>query len=409
MSPWLPFEWIAATRFLREGRTQSLLIIVGVGVGVSVIVFMSALLSGLQSNLVKRTLSSQSHIVLLPPEEIARPLDGSESGKSAGPLIQKQAQRLRSIDQWQNIRSRLEKMPEIAAVSPVASGPAFAVRGDANKSVSLIGIEPENYNRVIGLEERIVAGRLRLNAGEAVIGIELAKDLGAAVGDKLRLNTGNGANDTLTITGLFDLGNKGVNARNVYVGLRSAQSLLDLVGGVSSIDLSLRDIYAAEGLALKISAETGLQADSWIKTNAQFFTALTSQRISSNVIRFFIGLSVAFGIASVLVVSVVQRSKEIGILRAMGASRGQMLRTFLLQGGIVGLLGSLLGSALASSFLAIWRMLALNPDGTPMFMIEVEPELILIAAGGATLVGILAALMPARRAANLDPVVAIRG
>jgi len=409
MSPWLPFEWIAATRFLREGRTQSLLIIVGVGVGVSVIVFMSALLSGLQSNLVKRTLSSQSHIVLLPPEEIARPLDGGESGRSAGPLIQKQAQRLRSIDQWQNIRSRLEKMPEIAAVSPVASGPAFAVRGDANKSVSLIGIEPENYNRVIGLEERIVAGRLRLNAGEAVIGIELAKDLGAAVGDKLRLNTVSGANDTLTITGLFDLGNKGVNARNVYVGLRSAQSLLDLVGGVSSIDLSLRDIYAAEGLALKIAAETGLQADSWIKTNAQFFTALTSQRISSNVIRFFIGLSVAFGIASVLVVSVVQRSKEIGILRAMGASRGQMLRTFLLQGGIVGLLGSLLGSALASSFLAIWRMLALNPDGTPMFMIEVEPELILIAAGGATLVGILAALMPARRAANLDPVVAIRG
>ena len=326
MSPWLPFEWIAATRFLREGRTQSLLIIVGVGVGVSVIVFMSALLSGLQSNLVKRTLSSQSHIVLLPPEEIARPLNGDKSG----PLIQKQAQRLRSIDQWQNIRGRLEKMPEIAAVSPVASGPAFAVRGDANKSVSLIGIEPENYNRVIGLEERIVAGRLRLNAGEAVIGIELAKDLGATVGDKLRLNTGNGANDTLTITGLFDLGNKGVNARNVYVGLRSAQSLLDLVGGVSSIDLSLRDIYAAEGLALKIAAETGLQADSWIKTNAQFFTALTSQRISSNVIRFFIGLSVAFGIASVLVVSVVQRSKEIGILRAMGASRGQILRTFCL-------------------------------------------------------------------------------
>jgi lipoprotein-releasing system permease protein len=405
MSPWLPFEWIAATRFLREGRTQSLLIIVGVGVGVSVIVFMSALLAGLQSNLVKRTLSSQSHIVLLPPEEIARPLQRNP----AGPLIQKQAQRLRSIDQWQNIRGRLEKMPEILAVSPVASGPAFAVRGDANKSVSLIGIEPENYNRVIGLEERIVAGRLRLNAGEAVIGIELAKDLGAAVGDKLRLNTGNGANDTLTITGLFDLGNKGVNGRNVYVGLRSAQSLLDLVGGVSSIDLSLRDIYAAEGLALKIASETGLQADSWIKTNAQFFTALTSQRISSNVIRFFIALSVAFGIASVLVVSVVQRSKEIGILRAMGATRGQMLRTFLLQGGIVGLLGSLLGSTLAWLFLALWRALALNPDGTPMFMITVEPGLIALAAGGASLVGILAALIPARRAANLDPVVAIRG
>ena len=405
MQTWLPFEWIAATRFLREGRTQSLLIVVGVGVGVSVIVFMSALLSGLQSNLVNRTLSSQAHIVLLPPEEIARP----QTGSAFGSLIQKQAQRLRSIDQWQKIRGQLEKRPEFAAVSPVASGPAFAVRGDANKSVTLLGIEPENYNRVIDLQNRIVSGHLRLNAGETVIGVELAKDLGAAVGDKLRLNTSSGATDTLTIVGLFDLGNKGVNGRNVYVGLRTAQTLLDLVGGVSSIDLSLRNIYIAETLAQSIAGETGLQADSWIKTNAQFFTALSSQKISSNVIRFFIALSVAFGIASVLVVSVVQRSKEIGILRAMGATRRQILRTFLLQGGIVGLLGSFLGTALAWLFLALWRAMAKNPDGTPMFMITVEPELFAIAAAGATLVGILAALMPARRAANLDPVVAIRG
>ena len=404
MPNWLPFEWIAAIRFLREGRTQSLLIIVGVGVGVSVIVFMSALLSGLQANLVKRTLSSQAHLVLLPPEEIARP-----QSREGGALIQKQAQRLRSIDQWQALRGRLEKMPEIAAVSPVASGPAFAVRGDANKSISLIGIEIENYIRVIELDQKMVRGSLRVNAGEAVIGVELARDLGADLGDKLRINTSNGSKDTLTIVGLFDLGNKAANARNVYVGLRTAQSLLDLPGGISNIDLALHDMYQAEKLAQRLNAETGLVADSWIKTNAQFFTALTSQRISSNVIRFFIGLSVAFGIASVLVVSVVQRSKEIGILRAMGASQGQMLRTFLLQGGIVGLLGSFLGSALASLFLALWRTLAVNPDGTPMFMIEVEPGLVLIAAAGATLVGVLAALMPARKAAALDPVVAIRG
>jgi lipoprotein-releasing system permease protein len=408
MHPWLPFEWIAATRFLREGRMQSLLIIVGVGVGVSVIVFMSALLSGLQSNLVRRTLSSQAHIVLLPPEEVARPLRQGDA-KLLGPLVQKQAQRLRPIDQWQKIRDRLSSLPEIAAVSPIASGPAFAVRGDANKSVTLLGIEPEHYIRIIALDQKIVAGQLRLNSGEAVIGNELARDLGAGVGDKLRLNSSTGATDTLTITGLFDLGNKGVNARNVYVSLRSAQTLLDLVGGISSLDLSVHDIFAAEALAQRLAAETGLQADSWIKTNSQFFAALSSQQISSNVIRFFIGLSVAFGIASVLVVSVVQRAKEIGILRAMGATRGQLLRTFLLQGGIVGLCGSLLGSALAWLFLALWRTLARAPDGTPLFMITVEAPLVLIAAAGATLVGILAAFIPARRAAGLDPVVAIRG
>ena len=406
MKPWVPFEWIAALRFLREGRMQSVLIIVGVGVGVAVIVFMSALLSGLQSNLIKRTLSSQAHIVLLPPEEVARPQVAADH---TALRLQKQAQRLRSIDQWQQLRDRLQSWPEIAALSPVASGPAFAVRGDANKAISLVGIEPERYNRVISLADRLTAGELRVGSGEAVIGIELAKDLGADVGDKLRIATADGTGETLTITGLFDLGNKAVNARNIYVGLRTAQTLLGLVGGVSNIDLALHDLDLAEALAQRIAGETGLTADSWMRTNAQFVTALTSQRVSSNVIRFFVGLSVAFGIASVLVVSVIQRSKEIGILRAMGATQAQMLRIFLLQGGIVGFMGSLLGSALAWFFLALWRLMAVNPDGTPLFVIGVEPSLVFIAAGGASLVGILAALLPARRAAALDPVVAIRG
>ena len=137
MKSWMPFEWIAALRFLQEGRMQSLLIIVGVGVGVAVIVFMSALLSGLQANLVRRTLSSQAHVVLLPAEEVARP---QAAGEGVAARVQKQAQRLRSIDQWQQLRARLEGWPEIAAVSPMASGPAFAVRGDASKAVTLLGV-----------------------------------------------------------------------------------------------------------------------------------------------------------------------------------------------------------------------------------------------------------------------------
>ena len=171
----------------------------------------------------------------------------------------------------------------------------------------------------------------------------------------------------------------------------------------------MRDPFAAEIAAQAIQAETGLEADSWIRTNAQFFSAMSAQAISNSVIRFFVGLTAALGIASVLVVSVVQKSKEIGILRAMGASRGQVLRLFLLQGGIMGLAGSLLGSLMGWSFLIFWRGLAKNPDGTPLFVIVMEPQLFIFTAIGATLVGILAAVVPARRAAQLDPVVAIRG
>lgn len=165
----------------------------------------------------------------------------------------------------------------------------------------------------------------------------------------------------------------------------------------------------AEVIAQSIANETGLDALSWIATNNQLFVALNAQTFSSAMIRVFVALSVAAGIASVLVVSVVQRSKDVGILRAMGGSRGQILRVFLIQGAVVGLLGSIIGSLLATGLMAAWRSVARNPDGTPMFALTVDPHLYVWAALIATLTGLLAAVTPAIRAARLEPVVAIRG
>jgi lipoprotein-releasing system permease protein len=403
-----PFEWIAAARFMREGMAQTLLIVTGVALGVGVIVFMSALVAGLQSNIIRRTLNYVAPIEIVPPEQVARPQRAEEDGQVAA-TVQPRSQQLRSIDQWQKVLAQVNEVPGVIAATPVVSGPGFALRGDANKAVSITGIEPDSYLRVIGLGDKIVAGKLVLGTSDIVIGIELAKDLGAGVGDKLRLTTAIGAAETLTVAAIFDFGNKGVNERNVYIGLRTAQNLLDLVGGVSSIQIKVGDPFAAELIAQDIESRTGLEADSWIKTNAQFFTAMAAQRLSNTLIRFFVGLTAALGIASVLVVSVVQKSKEIGILRAMGSSRGQVLRLFLLQGAFMGLVGSLIGCGIGWLFLLAWRGVARNPDGTPIFVIEVEPKLFLMAAVGATLVGTLAAVVPARRAAQLDPAVAIRG
>jgi lipoprotein-releasing system permease protein len=403
-----PFEWIAAMRFMRDGLMQTLLIMFGVAIGVAVIVFMSALLTGLQSNLFRRTLNYQAQIVINPPEDVARPLRGGGPVAEAA-LVQPRSQRLHSVDQWQKVRDLIERMPDVVAVTPVVSGPGFATRGDANKAVNITGIEPDTYLRIIALREKIVAGRMSVGNSEVVIGIELASNLGVKVGDKLNLSTASGAMQTLTISGIFDFGNKGVNGRNVYVGLRVAQSMLDLVGGVSSIELNVRDPFLAETTAQQITAQTHLQADSWIRTNAQFFTAMSAQTLSNNFIRFFVGLTAALGIASVLVVSVVQKSREIGILRAMGTTRQQILRLFLIQGGVMGLVGSLFGSALGALFLSFWRGMARNADGTQMFVITISPSLFVIAAVGATLIGVLAAMAPARRAARLDPAVAIRG
>lgn len=408
LTSWLPFEWIVAIRFLREGRLQTLFIIAGVAIGVGVIVFMSALMTGLQSNFIKRVLSAQSHIQLLPPKEIAQP-QRIGADQINGAIIQPPLQRLKSIDQWQSVATQISAMPGVLVVSPVAGGSALLVRGSVNRAITVSGVEPEMYYRIVNLNEKIVRGNARLTGTDILIGTDLATDLGVQVGDKLRITTASGASSVLAIIGIFDLGNKGANQRNTYVALRTAQSLLGFPGGVSSLEVTVRDVYAAEVIAQRITAATGVEADSWIKNSAQFFTAISAQTTANTAIRFFVGLSVALGIASVLVVVVVQKSREIGILRAMGISQGQILRVFLLQGGLLGLGGALVGSAIGGGGLMLWQHFALNADGTPMFPLIFDAELLGIALALATVTGLVAAVAPAMRAARLDPVVAIGG
>lgn len=408
MNRWLPFEWTAAVRFLREGRMQTLFIIVGIAIGVGVIVFMSAMLAGLEANFIKRVLTSQPQIQLLAPDQIARPLRNGP-GEFEDATVQHPSQRVISIDQWPKIRDQMLAMAEVTAVSPTILGSVLAVRGDASRAVTLTGVEPDSYFKIVRVPDYIVAGDPRLTSEDIIIGIELAKDLGAAVGDKLNIQAASGANRILTIAGLVDLGNKGVNQRVSFVALRTAQSLLGMIGGVTTIDITVQDIYAAEEIARRIQAANAVEADSWIKTNAQFFTAVQAQKNTNTLIRLFVAMSVAFGIAAVLVVSVIQRSREIGILRAMGTSRGQILRVFLLQGGLLGFVGSLFGAALGAFALIYWHSVARQTDGSELFPLILERRLFILTALLATITGLLAATAPAVRAAKLDPVVAIRG
>ena len=408
MNPVLPFEWVLATRFLREGLLQTLFIISGVALGVSVIVFMSALLTGLQSSIFKTLLDYQAQIVISPPDEAPRALRRGE-GTEFATLVQPKAQRPRSIDQWQKVRDVTLAIPGVLVVAPVVDGAAFILRGDANTGVAMRGIEPESYLRLIALKEKIIAGKADVGSADIVIGSKLAMDLGVSTGDKLTLQAASGVSTVLFVSGIFDFGNQGQNTGSVYVALRTAQSLLGLPGSVTSLQLKTAAPFDAESLAQQIEAQPGIKIESWIKTNAEFFKALSGQTMSFFVIRLFVGLTAALGIASVLVVSVVQKSKEIGILRATGTTRGQILGVFLLQGAILGLLGSLFGSIMGWLFLIAWRGFAINDAGVPFFVLEAGPSLYLVVALGATLVGTLSALFPAQRAARLDPAVAIRG
>jgi lipoprotein-releasing system permease protein len=401
---WLPLEAMLALRFLREGRLQSSMVLAGVTAGVAVTVFLTQLIAQLQSAIIDRVMGSQAHVVIQPTQEqvLRLPSDQAQAAQ-----VQPRLQRQRAVDQWERVAALAAATPGVLAVSPVVTGPALVTRGAAVQSVTLLGVRAEDYRQVVHMDGYMIAGRFELSTSGTLIGRELAEDLGLQLGDKQRVSTGS-RSQVLTITGLFDMGSRELNRRRIFTTLRLAQTLLDMPGSVSVIDLSVADLFAANAVADPLREQTGLRVESWMQTNAGLLNALSNQTISNNLIRGFVVAIVALGISSVLVVSVVQKQREIGILRAMGAGRRQIMWVFLLQGALMGVLGSALGALLAYGLLVLFSHIFKAPDGSAMYVAVLDVALVLGAGVLACAVGMLAAFMPARRAARMDPVQAIR-
>ena len=407
MFSWPGFEVRVSLRFLREGRMQTLLIIVGVAAGVAVIAYISALISGLQANTLAKTLGAQAHISMRAPDDLVSPARPATHDELLLTETQPRAQRLRSVANWQALLPLLERRPDIQAVSPTVSGSGLALRGEATQAIALVGVDLDRYDRVVGLRSKVVSGSARLSPGDAIIGRELAADLGVRAGDRLTLQTG-GLTSAVLVTALVDFGVKEQNRRTVIVPLRAAQSLLGLAGGATSLDLTVTDVWRAKELAQDLRRQFPYKIESWQESNAQLVAALNAQSISTALIRGVVLVVVVLGIASVLVVSVVQKRREIGILRAMGATRGQVLRIFLVQGAVVGALGSLLGLAMAVLMIWLFTTFVRGSDGRSLFVIGLSLSTALQVALIATVCGVLAAIAPARQAAAMDPAQAIR-
>lgn len=395
-------EWRIALRFLADNPLQTLLISVAISVGAAVIVFITALITGLQNNVIDKTLGTQAHIRI----EATRQHNNfsvTPEGQYIWVLESPRAQRLQTINNWQEVRDVLDQYPGLNTVSPLISGPAFAQKGNARASVALMGIDPVRYAGVIELKHYLQEGRFSVGASDVLIGRQLAEDLGLRSGDKLRLDAGDNRQAVMDVAGIFELGVRELDSRYVYTDLKQAQTLLNLPGGITILELKITDVFTAEYWAQRIGQLTGLHVQSWMESNGQLLNALRSQTMTTQMIRVFVAMSVIFGIASVLAVSVVQRTREIGILRAMGSSQQQILRVFLLQGGLLGLTGSLLGVLVGYSLVQVFNSL----DGR-LFEIRLESSMLLSAIFIATAAGVIAAMVPARRAAKYDPAVAIR-
>ncbi len=403
-----PLSWFLAWRMLRQQTTQTLLMGAGVGVGVGVSIFISALINGLQQNLLDTTLSAQAHVIVRPAEEQARALFGQSEHQHVSRQLQRPEQRTRALAEWQKVDATLRSIPGVLATAPSAVGSGVGFRGNANLPIVIMGIDPDRFDRVIATEKNVVEGRYSLQSGEAVVGRLLAATLGISIGDRLRIQTAEGGDQVVTVSGLLDMGNQQLNERWVVLSLREGQTLLGLEGGVSLIYVDVNEIFSAQNLAIHLKDVTGLVVDDWMTTNQQLLTGLRSQSQSTDIIRFCVMFAVAIGIASVLVVSVVQRGREIGILRAMGVPARTMGMVFVLQGAVVGLGGWVCGLLFAGSLLQLFSAVATKPDGTPLFPIVLDSSLATSAGILSVVIGGVAAVFPALRAARLEPAVAIR-
>jgi len=392
-----------ASRYLTSHLVQTGLLVLGVAFGVFVFVFMSALIGGLAVYLVNQTVGDIAHVTLtqpdLEPARLYAPAEGAlvatESANGRRVAVRNDAE----------IIATLEALPGVVAVSPEIIGNGFVTRGALVKSVAVVGVEPDNVSAIAKVGDNLLAGTDFLPIGSAVIGSALADDLGLSIGQGLRLTSDRGVETTLTIGGIFDFGVDALDARTVYVNLKTARGLFALRHGISRIEVRIADLWAAERFAEIAASATGLKATPWTAENAQLLSGLDAQARSGAIIKGFALITIVIGVASALLLSTYRRRAEIGIMRAMGATRGFVVAVFVAQGGLIGLSGGLIGAGLG------WLALSpfpppdqIEPGGFPIDLTQGGFGLAIVL----TLAGALAAsILPARAASKVDPVTAI--
>ncbi len=404
----LRFALLMAWRFLVTSRSQTFLIILGITVGVAIQLFLSSLIAGLQANLIDQTVGDAPHILIVPenrtPTSFLRSSGNLVADRLAGPVKEEA-----KILSWQRIEKQLVARPDLRAVSPLVEGPGVVRRGELTKSVLLKGVVLERADRIYELRERTIRGIPQTGGSGVLVGKVLAEDLQLEVGDSITITTPSGRTGTFTVNGVFDLRSKAINASWIFLDLTPAQTLLDLEGAISAIEIQIDQVFQSERIAeelRKVFPEYPIET--WQTRNQQLLSALRSQSFSSYLIQFFVLLAVTLGIASVLVVSVTQRIREIGILKAMGTTDTGVSLVFFAQGAILGSFGSLSGALVGFFLIRLFQQAARSSGGAISFSITVQPATLLAIVVISTVASLLAAVSPARQARKLVPIEVIR-
>lgn len=407
------FETQIAVRHLLSGGGQTLLTVSAVAAGVIIVIFITSLIFGLQERLTELLTDAIPHVTVTVEEPKPQPLT-RVPGAPEGPIssrVEQMAPQLKFIDNWPGVVDTIRRLPNVRSVAPVVSGQIFVSKGANPIGVAVVGADPELQDQVSPVTSDLISGSyFGLGSDEIVIDAELAKDLDVSTGERVTVTSGTGVSDSFTIAGIYS---RGQGRGSAYVTLRTGQSLLGYGTSVNVIYVKLIDIYAADTVADRIMALVPYEAKSWTREFPQFLSSLQVQTASAYLISGFSLIASGFAIAAVLIVSVLQKSREIGILKSMGARRRQILTVFIFEGLGVAIIGSAVG-ALAGTvivfLLSLFKQSVTRVGQTPdqLFPVRILPFYIFLAIVAAIVSTVIAAVLPARRAAKMNPVDVMR-
>jgi lipoprotein-releasing system permease protein len=405
------FEATMAARHLTHGGIQTWLTVAAVATGVTVIVFISSFTFGIRDWAEGLISDMLPDVTVEAANPAVRPV--TEKGRKVLTESEPVNQRSLVITDWQRAESIIRRLPGIVQVTPAVLDHGFAVRGNKTFDLTVYGADPVKLDGVTAVNKYIVQGHyFGLRVDECVVDYKLVSELGIRLGDHIRLASPTGASEPFRIAGLYDSGaQRGIY--KAFVTLHAAQALYDTGAAVRSLLIRTSSIWGASSAADRIDAILPYDARAWTNDFPQAASQFRIYDAVAYLVSTFSLIASSFAIASILVVQVLQKGRQIGILKSIGARSGQIFRIFVLEGLGVSVFGSALGALLGWG-LVTWLSSFKLPQTSAgavtyqMFPAVLTPGIVAAAISGAVVSTVIAAVLPARRAAGLDPIQAMR-
>lgn len=412
----MSYEMFIGLRYLKAKRKQTfvslitLISIAGVTVGVTALIVVIAVMNGFKEDLRDKILGVTSHVV------ISR-FDGN-------------------ISKYQEVRAKVEEVSGVNAATPFIYTQVMISSRKAISGAVLRGIEPKTASKVINLPKNLRAGSLEELEAEnkpegmrstpgIILGNELARNIGASRGEPVTVISPLGRltplgrvprSQTFRVAGIFDSGMYEYDSTIAYVSLWAAQRFLGIGDRVTGIEVRVDDIYEADRVARAIGkALDGYPywSRDWMRMNKNLFSALKLEKIVMFIILTLIILVAAFNIVGTLIMVVIEKTRDIAILKSMGATRRSIMKIFMIEGAVIGLVGTLLGllgGYTLCTLLATYKFIELPSDVyyISTLPVQMNPLDVALIALAAIVITLAASVYPAWQASRFDPAEAIR-